>query len=115
MDVLLAKILAIGLAFMLSALTTVYRDVAHLTEVGMFLLFWLTPVVYPLTMVPPELRLFLMANPSGAFALAYQDVLFWGRQPSLLLTSTALGWTAGLLLVGHLVFRSYSPVFAERA
>lgn len=105
----------IGVALILSALTTLYRDVAHLTEVGLLLLFWLTPIVYPVTMAPPELQLLLAISPSGAFALAYQDVLFWGHRPPALLIVTLLLWTAGLCLTGRLVFRSYSQSFAERA
>jgi ABC-type polysaccharide/polyol phosphate export permease len=105
----------IGVALILSALTTLYRDIAHLTEVGLLLLFWLTPIVYPVSMAPPGLQRLLAMNPSGAFALAYQDVLFWGRRPPALLMATLVLWTAGLLLTGRLVFRSYSQSFAERA
>lgn len=103
----------IGLAFLLSAVTTAFRDVAHLTEVALMLLFWLTPIVYPASMAPAPVQAFFKSSPLAAFALAYQDVLFWGRVPEPLVFWTILGWTMGALFVGHAVFRGYSPTFAE--
>lgn len=103
----------IGLAFVLSAVTTSFRDVAHLTEVALMLLFWLTPIVYPATMAPSDLRIFFKASPLAAFAMAYQDVLFWGRLPEPMVLSTLVIWTPAVLLLGHMIFRWYSPTFAE--
>lgn len=103
----------IGLAYILSALTTSFRDVAHFTELGLLLLFWITPIIYPLHMVPPDLQLWLRLSPAAAFAIAYQDVLFWGRVPEAVTVATAAGWTVAVLASGQSVFRLYSPSFAE--
>jgi len=103
----------IGLAFALSAVTTSFRDVAHLTEVAILLLFWLTPIVYPVTMAPATLQVFFTASPLAAFAIAYQDLLFWGRVPGAGVVATVLGWSAVALVCGHRIFRWYSPGFAE--
>jgi len=110
---LLHLLFTIGLAFLLSTLTTWFRDVAHLTEVALTLLFWTTPIIYPATMAPARLQGLFKASPLAAFAIAYQDVLFWGRVPEALVVFTVLGWTAALLLLGHGVFRLRSVVFAE--
>jgi ABC-2 type transport system permease protein len=104
---------ALGLAFGLSAVTTSFRDVAHLTEVATLLLFWLTPIVYPVAMAPAMLQAFFTASPLAAFAIAYQDLLFWGRVPDAVVIATTLGWSAAALFVGHRVFRWYRPTFAE--
>jgi lipopolysaccharide transport system permease protein len=77
------------------------------------LLFWITPIVYPVTMVPATLQPFFKLSPLAAFAIAYQDVLFWGRVPEGLVLLTLLAWTAAALLGGLAVFRRYSPAFAE--
>jgi len=103
----------IGLALFLSAVTTTLRDVAHLTEVALMLLFWATPIVYPVSMAPPAIQNLFRASPAAAFAIAYQEALFWGRLPDGLVTWSLLGWTALALVVGHVVFRSHSPSFAE--
>ena len=66
-----------------------------------------------LTMAPATLQLFFKLSPPAAFAIAYQDVLFWGRVPEELVISSLLAWTAAALLSGLAVFRRYSPAFAE--
>ena len=76
------SLFTIGVALLLAALTTAWRDVAHFTEVGLVLVFWLTPIVYPAEMVPGPWRSALALSPPAAFAAAYQDVLFWGRLPA---------------------------------
>jgi homopolymeric O-antigen transport system permease protein len=110
---LLHLLFTLGLAFILAACTVFFRDVAHLAEVAVPLLFWLTPIIYPASMAPPPLQLFFKLSPLAAFAIAYQDVLFWGRVPEALVLSTVLGWTVAALLGGLALFRRFSPVFAE--
>ena len=110
---LLHVLFTLGLAFILSTCTVFSRDVAHLTEVGLVLFFWLTPIVYPASMAPPKLQLLFQLSPLAAFAIAYQDVLFWGKVPEASLLATLLGWTAVALLGGYAIFRRFSPGFAE--
>lgn len=104
----------VGLAFVLCTSTVLFRDVAHLTEVALVLLFWVTPIVYPVAMAPAQLQLFFKTSPLAAFALAYQDVLFWGRVPEGLVILTLLAWTVVVVLGGYAFFRRHSPAFAER-
>lgn len=104
----------IGLALALSALTTWFRDLTHLTEVALLLLFWLTPVVYPVTMTPSWLQPLLSASPLAAFTIAYQELLFFGRVPAPLVLLSVVVYPVVSLIVGLSIFRRYSPSFAER-
>lgn len=111
---LLHAVFTTGLALLLSALTTSFRDLAHLTEVALLLLFWVTPIVYPLAMAPPRLQPWLEVSPLAAFALAYQEVLFRGRAPAPVIVAGVVLFPVAALLLGLWVFRRYSPTFAER-
>lgn len=111
---LLHVLFTIGLAFVLSAVTASFRDVAHLTEVALLLLFWVTPIIYPLGMAPAPLQLFFKASPLAAFAIAYQDVLYWQRVPEPIVLVTLLASPLLALLGGLAVFRRMSPGFAEQ-
>lgn len=104
----------VGVAFALSALTVAFRDVAHLTEVALLLLFWVTPIIYPVAMAPATMQLFFKASPLAAFAIAYQDVLFWQRAPEPIVLATLLASPLLALAVGLAVFRRLSPGFAEQ-
>jgi ABC-type polysaccharide/polyol phosphate export permease len=110
---LLHLLFTIGLAFVVSAATTYFRDVPHLTEVSLVLLFWLTPVIYPVSMVPAPLAPFFAVSPLAAFAGAYQDVLFWGRLPAPATVATIVVSTLLALAGGHALFRRMSPGLAE--
>ena len=110
---LLHVLFTLGLAFALSAGTVFFRDVAHLTEVAVVLLFWLTPIIYPASIAPPGFQRFFALSPLAAFAMAYQDILFWGRVPGELLLSTVAGWTLVALIGGYALFRRLSPALAE--
>jgi ABC-type polysaccharide/polyol phosphate export permease len=103
-----------GLALLLAALTTLFRDVVHLTEVALMLLFWLTPIVYPASMAPAPLQSLFKVNPLAAFTIAYQDLLFWRRVPEALVLISVLVFPGLALLLGLSVFRRMGPGFAER-
>jgi ABC-type polysaccharide/polyol phosphate export permease len=111
---LLHVLFTTGLALLLAALTTAWRDIAHLTEVGLVLVFWLTPIVYPVEMVPGFWRSALALSPPAAFAAAYQDVLFWGRVPAWTTAASTLASTVAALALGLVVFKTMSPTFVER-
>jgi ABC-2 type transport system permease protein len=106
-------LLTVGVAFALSALTSAFRDVAHLTEVALLLLFWLTPVIYPAAMAPPPLQTLFLFSPPAAFASAYQDLLVWGRLPEPAVAATVSLAPLLALSAGHRIFRSFSATFAE--
>ena len=109
----LHALFVVGLALLVSALSVPYRDVIHLTEVGLLLLFWLTPVAYPLALAPPALRTLLGLSPITAFSGAYQDLLFFGRAPAGLVWLALLAAAALALALGTLVFRAQAPRFPE--
>jgi ABC-type polysaccharide/polyol phosphate export permease len=106
-------VFAIGVALLLSALTSSFRDVAHLTEVGVVLFFWVTPIIYPISMVPAHFQWLMKMSPLASFAIAYQEILFWGRLPELLVLFSLVSWTVILFISGYLVFKWYDPAFAE--
>jgi lipopolysaccharide transport system permease protein len=109
----LQALFVVGVAMGLSALTVVFRDLRHLTEVGLTMLFWFTPILYSVSMVPAWLRPIFLANPMSAFVTAYQDITYWGRPLSAGLLLTMVGWTVGVLLAGGAIFRWRAPYLAE--
>jgi ABC-type polysaccharide/polyol phosphate export permease len=103
----------LGLGLFLAAITVRYRDVIHLTEVALTLVFWLTPILYPVSLAPPMLQRLFAFSPPSAFAIAYQDALFWGRAPAAGLWLTMSLAAAIALAFGWTVFRRCAASFAE--
>jgi len=102
-----------GLAFALAALTTVFRDITHLTDVVLMVLFWCTPIVYPAEMAPVALQTWFRLSPVSGFIEAYQALLVRHRLPDAGALAMLVMWTVVALVVGHALFRRLSPTFAE--
>ena len=106
--------LTLGIALLVSALTVHFRDLRDLLANVLTLLFWVTPIIYPLSVVPEPWRPFLALNPFTHLAVAYQELLFragpYAQWPRLL--ALAAG-SAVVLLVGYFVFDRLRDSFAE--
>lgn len=103
----------IGVAMSLSVAATLWRDVRHMTEMALPLLFWITPIVYTVDRAPERMRMLLRTNPLGAFAITYQDILFNGSAPTLARSAMIAAWTVAALLVGYLLMRGYYTRLVE--
>jgi ABC-type polysaccharide/polyol phosphate export permease len=82
--VLLQLPMITGMALGLAALNVHFKDVRDLLVNVLQLLFFMTPILYPLDWVelPALASLIRWANPFTPFTLAYQDVLFRGVVPA---------------------------------
>lgn len=110
---LLQVMLAVGLVFPLATLSAFYTDVQHALPIGVTLLFYLSPVFYPATMVPEAARSLYLLNPIAALITLYHTVLYEGRiPPASLLVGTAAATTL-ILVGGYWVFHRVRAVLPE--
>jgi ABC-2 type transport system permease protein len=103
----------IGVVLALSVVATLWRDVKHLTEMILPLLFWMTPIVYPLERAPEPIQVIFQLSPLAAYAIAYQDILVRGRLPSLEVMASIVAWAIVSLMAGYAIFRRYSTRLVE--
>lgn len=82
--ILLHLPLIAGLALGVGALTVHFKDVRDLLANLLTLMFFLTPVLYPLASIEHIRPVWWIVrlNPFTPFTLAYQEVLFYGRWPT---------------------------------
>jgi lipopolysaccharide transport system permease protein len=79
--VALLATLAIGIGVMLGVVNVFFRDVGHLYNVALQFGFWLTPIVYPLSILPEKVRFAVEMNPLTVIVASAQGVLVHGRWP----------------------------------
>lgn len=97
-----------GLALGLAALHVHFKDVRDLLANLLALLFFLTPILYPLDAFDlPALFWIVRVSPMTPFVLAYQELLFAGRFPgpglwAQMAAAAALAWTLGAGLFSRL-------------
>jgi len=102
---LLQVLLAIGLGMTLGVLNVFFRDVGQFFGIAIQFWFWLTPIVYPASILPAPARALLAWNPMAPLIGAYQGILVNARAPQWgeLLMPLALG--LALCLLGLRLFR----------
>jgi ABC-type polysaccharide/polyol phosphate export permease len=102
-----------GLALGLSAATALFRDVRHLVEVGLSMLFWATPIIYEMKRVPEEVQFFALLSPATPFIRAYQDIFYYGVVPDLTIWVVAIAYAFGGFVCGLSLFLAYEGRFSE--
>ena len=105
---------ALGLSLPLAALNLFFHDVRYLVGVVLTLWFYLTPVIYPMEIVPESYRVIYDLNPNALMINAYRRVLLEGVSPGL--DRLLLGLTIGVctFIVGYYLFKRMEPGFADR-
>jgi len=112
-------VFTLGVSLILATLYTKFRDFAHIWEVGLQVLFYATPILYPISLVPPKFVKFMMVNP---VAQIFQDARW-----ALISRDTATSWSIisfpksliilvivlGTVLVGFIIFLKSAKDFAE--
>lgn len=78
--VLLTVFCALGVGIWLAALNVRYRDIRYVIPFLMQLWLFVTPVIYPVSMVPESYRWLLALNPMGGVIEAFRAVVL-GNQP----------------------------------
>lgn len=121
--ILIQLIFTLGIGFFLATLNVFYRDTQQIMDVLMLAWFFMTPIFYPIDILPRSYNLFGFAldvwrlvyilNPMASLIANYRVILYSGAPPALdFLVRTAV--TAGVVfLVGWFVFNRYSWRFAE--
>lgn len=102
--VLLHALALLGLNWMISLLHVLFRDMQNLLALLLMVLLVATPIGYTPEMVPPGLRVLIVANPFAHLVLAYQKLLVLGELPSAGHWAALVGSSLGLFLGGGWFF-----------
>ena len=103
-----------GLALGLSVLHVHFKDVRDLLANVLQLLFFLAPILYPLSFVEWRwARTIVMLNPFTPFTLAYQDLLFFGALPGPRVWLAMVAASAASVAAGVWLHRRLGPSVAE--
>jgi lipopolysaccharide transport system permease protein len=103
-----------GIVLTLCVLYVDFRDLKHIVEVVIQLLFWATPIIYPIHLVPARLQVAFMMSPLAEFIEIYHALFWAGRLPSGTLTLAFSAWTAVSLWLGLWLFLRRGARSVER-
>jgi len=106
-------VLIYGISLILSTLYVRYIDTLHLWRVLLQIGFWITPIIYPMSVVPEEMKKIILLNPLAGIITQIREVLIYNTHP---LTSTMMITffsTGVIFLIGKYIFKNKSSKFAE--
>lgn len=103
-----AFVVGIGLA--LSVLQVFHRDIKHLVDVFVPLLFWLTPIVWVTSELPANIQQIVIYNPVAPFFNSFASMLYEGVSPEPLQLFLCAGLGSGAMLMGLIVFNRADSV-----
>ena len=102
-----------GTGLLLSSLYVYFRDLNQIWEVLTNVLFFCSPIIYPLAIVPAYLIPYYLLNPMTQFIDIYRNVIIAGTLPSLSSLASVIAVSIAAYLVGSFVFAKLQRRFAE--
>lgn len=106
--VLIQIAFAIGLGMVLGVLNVFFRDVGQFFGVVLQFWFWLTPIVYPVTILPESMQPLMAYNPMTGLMAAYQTILARGEWPAWMSLWPITLLTILLCIWGIRLFRKHA-------
>ncbi|RYF61400.1 MAG: ABC transporter permease [Comamonadaceae bacterium] len=116
---------ATGVSMMLSIANVYFRDTQHFVTILFQVWFYLTPIVYPASMVAEQserigplvgsFTLFdlYQLNPIGQFAEVFRNLLYDNRWPALSNSLACVVWSVCAFLLGYSIFKRHEKGLAE--
>lgn len=110
---LLSAALGLGVGLWISALTTKYRDLVHLSAFLTQLWMYATPVVYPVSQVPERWKWLAALNPMTGIVEAFRKAFLGAGDTTPYLLGTSLALTTIILFTGLILFSHAEKTFVD--
>ncbi len=113
--ILLLACFSLGIGLLLSAITMYFPDTADMYQVGLVAWMYLTPIIYPVGVIPEAYRDWLLyLNPMYYLIEIFRQPLYDGVFPAWPMLAIGASVSFLMLIVGWLVFSSKADEFTYR-
>jgi lipopolysaccharide transport system permease protein len=102
-----------GIGLMLAGLYVYMRDLSHIWDVLVNVLFFCSPIVYTMSVVPYELVPYYLVNPLTNIIIVYRDIMVAGVLPSWSNLMYVILFGAVFFFAGQFLFSKMQRRFAE--
>lgn len=103
----------LGIALFTSSVTVKFRDFIYIIPNIITIWYFLTPIMYPVSVIPDKFNPLVWLNPFSYLATAYQDIFFYNKLPSLADVLRMAVISVAALSVGILIFQRLKESFPE--
>src|SRR5262245_4836151 len=109
----LLVLFTLGFTMATSAGNVFYRDVSPVVQIALQLWLYLTPVAYPLSVVPERLRGFFLLNPLTGVVEGLRSVLVFGRAPEWPVVGVSAAIIVTIFAAALVLFKKTDKYFAD--
>ena len=106
-------VFALGITMLTAGLTVFLRDLEYILGIVTMAWMYITPIMYPESIVPEKYRVIFSLNPITPIIRCYRSVLYYKETPKLLDMGMSLLIALVILVVGNVVFGKVQRRFAE--
>lgn len=113
-SIILLTAFTLGFGLFISSLAVFFPDVGEMYQVLLTAWMYLTPIIYPESLIAPQSLPYFKINPMYWMVKMFRVPIIEGRLPTTMEFVPALGWSIGMLVVGWIYFTSKSEEYAYR-
>lgn len=102
-----------GIGLIMAGVNVFYRDIRFVVPLALQVWMFLSPIVYPVELVPENLRSVYMLNPMAGIILSFRRVVLIGEAPVAAELFPAMTISLVLFAAGYVFFKRVEPQFAD--
>jgi len=110
---LLYMVIILGTSLILGSLFPFFRDLSEIWAVVLHLGMFLTPIFYPVSIIPESIRSLYLLNPVVSLMDSYRNLLLYNTPPAFSDILLIVGWAGFLLVCGYMVYLNMKDRFCE--
>jgi len=109
------SVFSLGFGWLLSSLNVFYKDIGQILGVILNMWFWLTPIVWPLEILPQKFQMIIKLNPFFYIVDGYRNSFIYHVPIWHNLKEGVYFWAVCMFvfIAGALIFKKLKPEFAE--
>jgi lipopolysaccharide transport system permease protein len=111
--VLIQGVMVVGMMLTCSAIYVLHRDLGAVLPLGLQVMMLVSPVLYPVSLVPEPYKAIYLMNPMATLIEAYRTAILYGHFPTLGSLSAVLLAAVLIFGMGYRYFKSVEQRFAD--
>jgi ABC-2 type transport system permease protein len=109
--ILFVVMFSIGISFVLSATAVFFNDILDMYQIFIMPWMYLTPIVYPIDIIPKKYLLLIKLNPMYYIVECFRLPIYLGEFPNYQTICLAFLVSVASLVIGYVVFTKLSDTF----
>jgi ABC-2 type transport system permease protein len=111
---LMVALFSLGVGLLLSTVGIYFADIVEMYAILLTAWMYLTPIIYPLSILPEWVQGWLQFNPMVHLVEIFRSFVFYGEIPAFEIWLIGFGVSLVTFLIGWIVFTEKSDEFAYR-